>query len=56
MGSCRQTVFDDDYFYKKDNGKLGMIRCPKCGKENYALMVSTGICAWCGYDANEEKK
>ena len=56
MGSCRQTVFDDDYFYKKDNGKLGMIRCPKCGKENYALMVSTGICAWCGYDVNEEKK
>lgn len=56
MGSCRQTVFDEDYIYRKDDGKYGMIRCIKCGLENYALMVTTGICAWCGYDVNEEKK
>ena len=43
----------------EDNFKVGdrtyLVRCPKCKKENYALMVSSGICAWCGYDANEEE-
>ena len=31
-----------------------LVRCPKCNKENYALCVADGICAWCGYDANKE--
>lgn len=26
-----------------------LIRCPKCGLENWAPAVSSGICAWCGY-------
>lgn len=34
------------------NGKTYLVRCPKCKKENWALNVSSGICAWCGYDAN----
>lgn len=38
------------------NGKTYLVRCPKCKRENYAMAVSSGICAWCGYDANEEKK
>lgn len=33
-------------------GKIYMIRCYKCGRENYTMMVATGRCAWCGYDAN----
>ena len=33
--------------------KLYMIRCPKCGKENYAIAVATGICVWCLYEAKE---
>lgn len=36
------------------NGKTYLVRCPKCEKENYAMAVSSGICAWCGYDANKE--
>jgi len=32
---------------------LLLIRCPKCGRENWALHVATGTCAWCGYDARE---
>jgi hypothetical protein len=33
---------------------IGMTRCPKCNKENYALNVISGICTWCGYQATEE--
>lgn len=39
------------YIGKKDK-HLGLLRCPECGKENYALNVSSGICAWCGWDMN----
>lgn len=38
--------------YKKDDGSIGMIRCFECGRENYAMAVSSGCCAWCGHDAN----
>lgn len=36
------------------DGKTYLVRCPKCKRENYAMSVSSGICAWCGYDANKE--
>ena len=32
---------------------LLLIRCPKCGRENWAPQVATGTCCWCGYDARE---
>ncbi len=38
----------------KDDNKIGLITCPKCDLENYAMAVSAGICAFCGFDANEE--
>jgi ribosomal protein L37E len=34
--------------------KIYMERCPKCGRENYAMCVSSGNCAWCGYKATEK--
>lgn len=34
--------------------KIYMTRCPKCNTENYALMVTSGICYSCGYKATEE--
>lgn len=39
--------------YVDDFGKACMIRCFECGKENYAPAVTSGMCAWCGYDANK---
>lgn len=39
--------------FRADDGRLFMNRCPRCGKENYALAVSSGKCAWCGETANE---
>lgn len=35
-------------------GKLALVRCPACDKENYAPNVLTGICTWCGYEAKPE--
>lgn len=39
------------YQGKKD-GRLHVMRCPVCSKENYAVMVALGHCAWCGFDPN----
>ena len=35
------------------NGKVYLVRCPKCDKENYAPSVASGKCAWCGLDADK---
>lgn len=40
------------YVYKTENG-IYLERCPDCGRENYAPAVASGICSWCGYDAND---
>lgn len=39
-------------YYPEDNTIL-LTRCPKCGRENYAPNVISGICCWCGYNAWE---
>jgi ribosomal protein L37E len=41
--------------YQREDGTLCMIRCFSCGRENYALSVSSGLCAWCGHDANAKE-
>lgn len=28
-------------------------RCPVCKRENYCTSVISGVCCWCGFDANE---
>lgn len=45
----------DKNFAGKD-GKIFLVKCPpsECGLENYASAVATGICAWCGFDANKK--
>lgn len=32
------------------DGTILLIRCPRCGRENWAVSVYSGICAWCGFD------
>lgn len=34
------------------DGKIFLVRCHKCGRENYAPAVSSGMCVWCGDNAN----
>ena len=38
--------------YRGKDGKLHIMRCPQCLRENYAMQVGTGLCAWCGLDSN----
>lgn len=38
-----------------EDGKKCMERCFSCGKENYAMAVISGFCAWCGFNANEKE-
>ena len=37
-----------------NNGTILLIRCPKCHRENWALEVISGKCAWCNYDAHKD--
>lgn len=34
----------------KERGSYGLVRCPECQRENYAMAVSTGICSWCNFN------
>lgn len=50
--------------YRDDNGTLCIVRCfsEKClktskhGRENYALAVASGMCAWCGWKEEKENE
>jgi len=53
MTSERYKILAPGVEYYPDSDTLLLIRCPKCGKENYAMMVARGRCCWCGYDAHE---
>ncbi len=37
----------------RENGKLYLVRCFACesehGRENWAMVVAKGVCAWCGW-------
>ncbi len=42
--------------FLSEDGKLFLVRCMNCpdagerGRENYAIVVATGQCAWCGWE------
>ena len=40
--------------FTNENGDLYLVRCESCGNENYAPMVATGQCAWCGWKEEKE--
>lgn len=54
--------FKDSWgFWDKAHTKWYFLSCFKCeprgrGLENYSIAVSTGKCAWCGYDPTEKDK
>jgi ribosomal protein L37E len=43
-------------FWTRDNTSIYLVRCPECKMENYAMNVSSGMCTWCGYNANDDPK
>jgi NAD-dependent SIR2 family protein deacetylase len=48
-----QNEMNDERIWES-NGKIYMAYCVKCDRENYALVVSSGQCAWCGYQATKK--
>lgn len=40
----------------EENGRIYLVICPECGRENYAHSVASGVCAWCGMKANISTK
>lgn len=48
-------VGTDGRGYKgKKHRRICVERCPKCHLENHSMSVSSGYCAWCGFNPNEE--
>ena len=43
------------YGFYGENGDIYLVRCPECKRENYAMAVSSGTCAWCGWDVKDDK-
>jgi ribosomal protein L37E len=37
------------YSFTAEDGRVYLVRCPRCNRENYAPSVATGQCAWCGH-------
>ena len=35
--------------FRDDKGNPFVVRCPKCRRENWAMAVASGQCAWCGW-------
>jgi len=45
--------------FRDKTGRLYLVRCYECaegGKENYAVAVYSGQCAWCGWKEKEVGK
>ncbi len=40
--------------YIKENGDVCMVTCFECGRENHISAIPSGLCCWCGHDANIE--
>ena len=38
----------------KNDDFINLEKCPKCGRENYTPNVTSGICTWCEFDANDK--
>jgi ribosomal protein L37E len=41
--------------YHTTKDTIHMVRCFECGRENWAMAVASGQCAWCGFNANKEE-
>ncbi len=51
-----KLLADKHQNFKNEHGRICLVRCPKCKRENYAMNVMSGICTWCGFDANADKE
>lgn len=38
----------------QSDGKVFLLRCPSCERENWSERIATGKCAWCQWSAYRE--
>jgi len=43
------------FISKGEDKRIGLLKCPLCHNENYALNVMDGLCSWCGFNANKHE-
>jgi len=41
--------------FRDDKGNPFVVRCPKCRRENWAMAVASGQCAWCGWQETNDQ-
>lgn len=51
---AREYIIGHGLSYCPDDGTIILIRCPKCGIENYAMAAADGICYSCGFNAHKD--
>ncbi len=39
-------------FSSLNSDEIRLEKCFKCSRNNYALSIMSGVCCWCGWDAN----
>ena len=45
----KKTVQDKHPNFRNKEGKLYLVRCFACDRENWGLVVAEGVCALCGW-------
>jgi hypothetical protein len=50
------AVIGSGYQGKKPDSLICIMKCPKCLRENYAPVVSSGKCAFCDFNPNKKEK
>ncbi len=48
-----KTIQDQGSNWRTD-GKLFLVRCYVCGRENAGGVVASGTCAWCGWKEDKQ--
>ncbi len=49
-----KSIYKEQGIEILDDGRILLIVCPKCQRENYAPNVNSGVCTWCGYNAHND--
>ena len=52
--TTREDQLKNKANFLSEEGKLFLVRCMQCNRENYALMVASGCCAWCAWGEETE--
>ena len=54
MDKKYNTVQDYNPNFRDEDGKLFLVRCKVCDRENYLPAVASGICVWCGWTEKDK--